>query len=88
MAKLDSTLSTVMDFSDKVTSAFKEKREKISKLSGVHILLQKVCNICDWGHGRHTGDDHPNLNIKKSRKDVCENVPEEFFIRGQQMPKI
>eukprot|EP00112_Aurelia_sp_Birch-Aquarium-sp1_P006498 Seg1716.21 transcript_id=Seg1716.21/GoldUCD/mRNA.D3Y31 product="Vacuolar protein sorting-associated protein 51" protein_id=Seg1716.21/GoldUCD/D3Y31 len=42
MGKLDSTLSTVMDFSDKVSSALQEKREQISKLSGVHILLQKL----------------------------------------------
>lgn len=42
MGKLDSTLSTVMDFSDKVSIALKEKRGQISKLSGVHILLQKV----------------------------------------------
>ena len=42
MGKLDSTLSTVMDFSDKVSSALQEKREQIAKLSGVHILLQKV----------------------------------------------
>ena len=42
MGKLDKTLSTVMDFSDKVSDALQEKREQISKLSGVHILLQKV----------------------------------------------
>ena len=42
MGKLDSTLSTVMEFSDKVSSALQGKREQISKLSGVHILLQKV----------------------------------------------
>ena len=43
MNKLDSTLSTVMEFSDKVSGALQEKRGHISKLSGVHILLQKVC---------------------------------------------
>ena len=42
MGKLDKTLSTVMDFSDKVSNALQDKREQISKLSGVHILLQKV----------------------------------------------
>jgi len=42
MGKLDKTLSTVMDFSDKVSDALQEKREQISKLSGVHILLQKL----------------------------------------------
>ena len=44
MRKLDSTLSKVMEFSDDVSSAFQEKREQISKLSGIHILLQKVRN--------------------------------------------
>ena len=42
MGKLDRTLSTVMEFSDKVSSALQEKRGQISQLSGVHILLQKV----------------------------------------------
>ena len=42
MGKLDRTLSTVMEFSDKVSNALQEKREQISQLSGVHILLQKV----------------------------------------------
>ncbi|XP_065071080.1 vacuolar protein sorting-associated protein 51 homolog [Rhopilema esculentum] len=42
MRKLDSTLSKVMEFSDDVSSAFQEKREQISKLSGIHILLQKL----------------------------------------------
>ena len=45
MSKLDSTLSTVMDFSDKVSGALQEKREHISKLSGVHILLKKVTRL-------------------------------------------
>ena len=42
MGKLDRTISTVMDFSDIVSSSLREKREQISQLSGVHILLQKV----------------------------------------------
>lgn len=42
MNKLDSTLTTVTDFSDKVNTALHEKRSHIAQLSGVHTLLHKL----------------------------------------------
>ncbi|XP_057307111.1 vacuolar protein sorting-associated protein 51 homolog [Hydractinia symbiolongicarpus] len=42
MTKLDTTLSSVTEFSDKVNSALHEKRSHIAQLSGVHTLLHKL----------------------------------------------
>jgi len=42
MNKLDTTLTSVTEFSDKVNTALHEKRSHISQLSGVHTLLHKV----------------------------------------------
>ena len=42
MNKLNTTLSTVTDYSDKISVALQEKRQHIAKLSGVHTLLRKV----------------------------------------------
>ena len=42
MNKLDTTLLSVTEFSDKVNTALHEKRSHISQLSGVHTLLHKV----------------------------------------------
>ena len=45
MNKLDSTLMSVTQFSDKVNTALHEKRSHISQLSGVHTLLHKVTSV-------------------------------------------
>ncbi|XP_065649372.1 vacuolar protein sorting-associated protein 51 homolog isoform X2 [Hydra vulgaris] len=42
MNKLDSTLASVTEFSDKVNSALQDKRSHIAQLSGVHTLLLKL----------------------------------------------
>jgi len=42
MNKLDNTLMSVTQFSDKVNTALHEKRSHISQLSGVHTLLHKL----------------------------------------------
>lgn len=42
MSKLDTTLNSVTEYSDKVNTALQDKRTQISQLSGVHTLLHKV----------------------------------------------
>ena len=44
MNKLDTTLASVTEFSDKVNYALHDKRSHIAQLSGVHTLLLKVKN--------------------------------------------
>lgn len=42
MNKLDTTLNSVTDYSNKINAALHDKRAQISKLAGVHTLLHKV----------------------------------------------
>ena len=42
MNKLDTTLSAVTEYSDKVNKALHDKRSQIAQLSGVHTLLHKL----------------------------------------------
>ena len=42
MNKLDTTLSSVTDYSNKINTTLHDKRAQISKLAGVHTLLHKV----------------------------------------------
>jgi hypothetical protein len=42
MGKLVSNMETITDFSDKINSTFKDRRQEIGKLSGIHVLLKKV----------------------------------------------
>lgn len=42
MNKLDTTLNSVTDYSNKINTALYDKRAQISKLAGVHTLLHKV----------------------------------------------
>ena len=42
MDKLAFNMSAITDFSEKISSTLQEKRQQITKLSGVHSLLKKV----------------------------------------------
>lgn len=42
MDLLGSNMSSITSFSDQINSTLHDTREKISKLSGVHSLLQKL----------------------------------------------
>lgn len=42
MDKLKKNMSTITDFSEKITGTLQGKRQQITKLSGVHALLKKV----------------------------------------------
>lgn len=42
MDKLAKNMSTITDFSEKITGTLQGKRQQITKLSGVHALLKKV----------------------------------------------
>jgi len=42
MSKLDTTLNSVTEYSDKINTALQDKRTQISQLSGVHTLLHKL----------------------------------------------
>ena len=45
MDKLRENMSTITEFSEKITGTLQGKRQQITKLSGVHTLLKKV-NLC------------------------------------------
>lgn len=42
MDKLRDNMSTITEFSEKITGTLQGKRQQITKLSGVHTLLKKV----------------------------------------------
>lgn len=42
MDLLSSNMSTITSFSEQINSTLQDSREKISKLSGIHTLLQKL----------------------------------------------
>ena len=42
MDKLAANMSTITEFSEKITGTLQGKRQQITKLSGVHALLKKV----------------------------------------------
>ena len=42
MDKLANNMSAITEFSDKISGTLQEKRQHITKLSGVHTLLKKV----------------------------------------------
>ena len=42
MDKLRENMSTITEFSEKITGTLQGKRQQITKLSGVHTLLKKV----------------------------------------------
>lgn len=42
MDKLAANMSTITEFSEKITGTLQGKRQQITKLSGVHTLLKKV----------------------------------------------
>ena len=42
MDKLRENMSTITEFSEKITGTLQGKRQQITKLSGVHALLKKV----------------------------------------------
>ena len=44
MDKLAANMSTITEFSEKITGTLQGKRQQITKLSGVHTLLKKVRN--------------------------------------------
>ena len=44
MNNLVNNMETITEFSNKINSTFKDRRQEIGKLSGINILLKKVCN--------------------------------------------
>lgn len=42
MTELEKNMSAITDFSEKISSTLQDKRQQITKLSGVHSLLTKV----------------------------------------------
>ena len=46
MDKLAANMSTITEFSEKITGTLQGKRQQITKLSGVHALLKKVLHAC------------------------------------------
>lgn len=42
MDLLSSNMSSITSFSEQINSTLQDSREKISKLSGIHTLLQKL----------------------------------------------
>ena len=49
MDNLSVKMSAITVFNDKISNTLQEKRLQITKLSGVHALLRKVCTlmVCD-----------------------------------------
>ena len=45
MDKLAANMSTITEFSEKITGTLQGKRQQITKLSGVHALLKKVLHV-------------------------------------------
>lgn len=45
MDKLRDNMSTITEFSEKITGTLQGKRQQITKLSGVHTLLKKVSSV-------------------------------------------
>ena len=48
MDKLAANMSTITEFSEKITGTLQGKRQQITKLSGVHALLKKVLHFSVW----------------------------------------
>ena len=48
MDKLAANMSTITEFSEKITGTLQGKRQQITKLSGVHALLKKVLCSSVW----------------------------------------
>ena len=48
MDKLAANMSTITEFSEKITGTLQGKRQQITKLSGVHALLKKVLCFSVW----------------------------------------
>ena len=46
MDNLSIKMSAITAFNDKISNTLQEKRLQITKLSGVHALLRKVCKLC------------------------------------------
>lgn len=42
MTELEKNMSAITDFSEKISGTLQDKRQQITKLSGVHTLLTKV----------------------------------------------
>ncbi len=43
MGKLVNNMETITEFSDKINATFKDRRQEIGKLSGINLILKKVC---------------------------------------------
>ena len=48
MDRLATNMDTIADFSEKISSTLQDRREQITKLSGVHSLLKKVTRQNPW----------------------------------------
>ena len=45
MQNLSENMSSITEFSEKISGTLQDKRQQITKLSGVHALLKKVLNV-------------------------------------------